>query len=78
MSSWEFLGQTIDIVKVAVRFVLVLLVQLGLVESFIVELRGLWRGRLSGGGDLGSLLGIGRGLDGVDEGNFAESGLHQH
>lgn len=69
MSSWELLGQTIDVIEVAVRLVLVLLVQLGSIKSLIVKLRSLWRSRLSSGGDLGGLLGIGRGLDGVDEGN---------
>lgn len=34
----EFLGEAIDVVEVAVRLVLVLLLQLGVVELFIVEL----------------------------------------
>ena len=37
MSFWEFLGETIDVVEVAVGFIFVLLVQLIIVELLIVE-----------------------------------------
>ena len=47
MSTWEFLGEAIDVVEVAVRLVLMLLVELGLVEAFIVEFRRRWGRRLS-------------------------------
>ena len=39
MSAGELLGKTIDVVEVAVRFVLVLLLQLGIVESLVIEFR---------------------------------------
>lgn len=38
MGTWEFFGKTIDVVEVPIRFVLVLLIKLGGVEAFIVEL----------------------------------------
>ena len=59
MSAGEFLGKTVDVVEVAVRLVLVLLVQLILVEALIVKfcrLRNRWyseRSMLSAGRFLG-------------------------
>ena len=38
MSAGKLLGETVDVVEVAVGLVLVLLVQLGLVESLVIEL----------------------------------------
>jgi hypothetical protein len=38
VSAGELLGETVDVVEVAVGLVLVLLVQLGLVESLVIEL----------------------------------------
>jgi hypothetical protein len=38
VSAGELLCKTIDVVKVAVGLVLVLLVKLGIVEAFVVEL----------------------------------------
>lgn len=37
MGAWKLLGETIDVVEIAVRLVLVLLLQLGIVESLIVK-----------------------------------------
>jgi hypothetical protein len=45
MSAWELLGETVDVVEVAVRLVFVFFVQLVLVESLIVK-----RGRCGGVG----------------------------
>ncbi len=45
----EFLGQPIDIIEVAVRFVLVLLIKFGAVEAVVVELDRLWRRRFGAG-----------------------------
>jgi hypothetical protein len=42
MRTWEFLGETIDVVEIAIGLVLVLLVELGIVKALIVELGGLW------------------------------------
>lgn len=47
MGAREFLGQSIDVVKVAVRLVLVLLLQLSVIEAIVVEMliaRGLGTG----------------------------------
>lgn len=41
MSAREFLCEAIDVVKVAVRLVLVLLIQLGIVEGLVIELGGI-------------------------------------
>lgn len=49
VSTREFLGETVDVVEVAIGLVLVLLVQLGLVEALIVELDRLRSRRLSRG-----------------------------
>ena len=38
VGAGELLGETVDVVEVAVGLVLVLLVQLGLVESLVIEL----------------------------------------
>ena len=38
MRLGEFLGKSVDIVEVAVGFVLVLLIKLGIVEIFVAEL----------------------------------------
>jgi hypothetical protein len=46
VSAGEFLGETIDIIEIAVGFVLVLFVQLVLVKLFIIESRSVWGGRL--------------------------------
>ena len=51
MSAGEFLSQTVDVVEVPVRLVLVLLVELIFVEAFVVEARGIRNSRL--GADLG-------------------------
>ena len=48
MRTRKFLGKTVDVVEVAVGFVLVLFVQLVLVKAFIIELRGLGRRRGDG------------------------------
>jgi hypothetical protein len=45
----KFLGQTIDVVEVAVGFVLVFLVQFVMVEGLIIESRSDWSGRLGTG-----------------------------
>ena len=37
MSSWELLSKAIDVVEIAVRFILALLVEFVVVEFFIVE-----------------------------------------
>jgi hypothetical protein len=42
---WEFLGQTIDIIEVAVGLVFVLLFEFGIVEFFVVEFRSLMADR---------------------------------
>ena len=42
---WEFLGQTIDIIEVAVGLVFVLLFEFGTVEFFVVEFRSLMADR---------------------------------
>jgi hypothetical protein len=63
VSSGEFLGETIDVVEIAVGFVLVLLVKLRLVESLVVELGWLWSRRLSGtNGVSGDFALVDRGL----------------
>lgn len=38
MSPGEFLGEAIDVVEIAVGFILVLLIQLVVVEAFVVEI----------------------------------------
>ena len=45
MSTGKLFGETIDVVEVAVGLVLVLLVQLGLVESLVIELGSFVLGR---------------------------------
>jgi len=45
MSAGKLLGETVDVVEVAVGLVLVLLVQLGLVESLVIELGSFVLGR---------------------------------
>ncbi len=40
MSSGKFLCEAVDVVEVAVRFVLVLLFQFVVIEAFVVEFRG--------------------------------------
>jgi hypothetical protein len=66
VSAGKFLGEAVDVVEVAVRFVLVLFVQLILVKFLVIEFRSLRSGWLSNG----SMLSI-RGLFGrlVGEGN---------
>jgi hypothetical protein len=57
----EFLGQTVDVVEVAVRLVLVLLVELGLVEALVVKFGSDGGGGLSSadnGGDLALVVGV--------------------
>jgi hypothetical protein len=49
VSTGKLLGETIDVVEVAVRLVLVLLLQLSIVKVFIVKLGSLWRNCSSGG-----------------------------
>jgi hypothetical protein len=56
VSTGEFLGETIDVVEVAVGLVLVFLLQFALVESIVVE----W----SGGGSLRTGTGNRRGRSG--------------
>lgn len=53
----KFLGQSVDVVEVAIRLVLVLLVQLIVVKAFVVERRGSWGGRRCdiGGLNIGGL-----------------------
>jgi hypothetical protein len=54
MGTWEFLGEAVDVVEVAVGLVLVLLVELGRIEGLIVEFGGLrWRRWAAGGEVLG-------------------------
>lgn len=50
MRSRKLLSEAIDVVEVAIGLVFVLLVQLGIIEAFIVELGNRW------GGGLGSAL----------------------
>jgi hypothetical protein len=45
VSAGKLLGKAVDVVEVAVGFVLVLLVQLGLVESLVIELGSFVLGR---------------------------------
>jgi len=53
MSAGEFLCQSIDIIEVAVRFVLVLLLQLSIIESLIIEFDGF--GSIVTGSSMNSL-----------------------
>ena len=46
MRLGEFFGEAIDVVKIAIRLVLVFLVELGVIEAFIIECNRFWRGRL--------------------------------
>jgi hypothetical protein len=48
MSAGELLSETVDVIEVAVGLVLVLLVQLGLVESLVIELGSLVLDRTDG------------------------------
>jgi len=64
MGAREVLGQTVDVVEVAVGLVLVFLLQLRLVEALVVELRAMGgrdgvgaRGRSDVGFRLGGELG---------------------
>jgi hypothetical protein len=68
VSFREFLGQAVDIVEVAVRLVLVLLVKLGFVETFIIKFGGDWGSGLSStdGGDFALVNGV---LDWTKSGN---------
>lgn len=66
MGAREFLGQPVDVVEVAVGFVLVLLLQLGIVEALVIE-RRTTRGRRVGAGDCGFLLLSGVGPSGRSE-----------
>jgi hypothetical protein len=49
VSTGKLLGETIDVVEVAVRLILVLLLQLSIVKVFIVKLGSLLRSCSSGG-----------------------------
>jgi hypothetical protein len=49
VSTGKLFGETIDVVEVAVRLVLVLLLQLSIVKVFIVKLGSLWSSCSSGG-----------------------------
>jgi hypothetical protein len=53
MSSRKLLSQAIDVVKVAVRLVLVLLIKFRLVESLIIEFGWRWRIWRSGSDRIG-------------------------
>lgn len=37
MCLGEFFGETINVIEIAVRFILVFLVQFGIAETFVVE-----------------------------------------
>ena len=45
MGLWEFLGQAIDVVEITVGFVLMLFLEFGIVEFFVVEFRSLMADR---------------------------------
>jgi hypothetical protein len=72
MRAGEFLGQTIDVVEIAIRLVLVLLVELGIVEAFIVE----FARRVEAGGG-GSSDGRGRGSLSIRVGSRRNGGCIQ-
>ena len=69
MRTGELLCQAVDVVEVTIRLVLVLLVQLVLVESLIVELQGL-RGGWGSDGSNGCLC---DGLNRRRERDYAKS-----
>jgi hypothetical protein len=47
VGAGKFFGESIDVVEVPVRFILVLLLKLGIVEFFVIEFAMLrWVGRL--------------------------------
>ena len=46
MRLGKFFSEAIDVIEVAVRLVLVFLIELGVVEAFIIECSRFWRGRL--------------------------------
>jgi hypothetical protein len=49
VSTGKLLGETIDVVEVAIRLVLVLLLQLSIVKVFIAKIGSLWRSCSDGG-----------------------------
>jgi hypothetical protein len=53
VSAWELLRQTVDVVEVAVRLVLMLLLQLIVVEAFIIELANVVGRRIGSPGRFG-------------------------
>jgi hypothetical protein len=54
MGTWEFLGEAVDVVEVAVGLVLVLLIELSRIEGLVVKFGGFrWRRWAAGGEVLG-------------------------